>query len=236
MTRKSQKNQELDFVETASSLLGLHWQIECGAEPPDFKIAEGGSEFGLEVTQVFKGQGGKGGSELKKSESFNTKRVNNLRVQYEKVSSVQLRVKFLGNLNTPDIAKTVQLLIDQNFEGRDYGQNVEIKSIAGLKIVAHRAFGQNWSFINDGVGWVVPNGALQVQNAISAKVAQLKKCKLRVGQISKILVVADRLANSGKLLLDGGVRFDFLPFAEAYFLSYPDGPCVSLIGKNALED
>ncbi len=232
MTRKSQKNRELAFVETAKSLLGFNWEIELGAEPPDFNIAEGRNQFGLEVTQVFKGSIGRGGSEFKKTESFNAKKVNELRAQFQRASSLQMRVKFLGNLNTPRLSETVQIILGQNFENREYGQNVEITSIPGLKIVAHRAFVHDWSLINDAVGWVVPNGASEIQKAISATVEHLKVGDLGVGQISKILVVADRRTNSGKLLLDRNERFDFLPFVEAYFLSYPDGPCVALSGRN----
>ena len=53
------KDQERFYVEQAAERLKFSWEILEDREIPDFLISEKGCTFGLEVSEIFRGVGGK---------------------------------------------------------------------------------------------------------------------------------------------------------------------------------
>ena len=222
------KRHERFYVEEAVKLLNKVWDIE-EHERPDFIVTEGGRKFGLEVCQIFKGMKGRKGSQFRKSESENQQAIDALRHEYEWKEDLQLVVKFLGNMCDENMKKVVPKLLEMNLSNKpiQYQENftVEIEpwGPAPLKIDVTRAFRSWWYSIDDGVGWVDRNPIDSIDKAVQEKSENLTSYKQSCGlEDIRLLVVADRIKNSGKLELVEKPELNTRGFRFVYFFSYPE--------------
>jgi hypothetical protein len=228
MTRLGQKKRERFYAEEAARLLGKPWDFGEDREHPDFVVVDGTEKFGLEVTQVFIGAQSKHGSSLKAAETKMQRAVNELQREYESVENIPLVVKFVGNTEPDNLATVIPALLAEDFPSRAVGHGfvydttVAHPSRARLRVHVTKGFRPDWYSINDRVGFVdrSPHGIIAA--AIAKKMANLPQYKAAAGSDVRLLLVADRISNSGKLMLDQGTPFDFHGFSGVYLFSYPE--------------
>jgi hypothetical protein len=65
-----------------------------------------------------------------------------------------------------------------------------------------------------------------IANAIEKKSKELTRYKGAAGLDMRLLPVADRVLNSGKLLLEERTVFGFLGFQVVYFFPYPESAVI----------
>jgi hypothetical protein len=84
---------------------------------------------------------------------------------------------------------------------------------------AHRP---DWYSVNDRVGFVNRNPHGIIADAIMKNADELPRYKQIAGIDVRLLLVADRISNSGKLMLDKGAQFDLRGFNTVYLFPYPE--------------
>lgn len=226
MTRSPQKEGESFFVEEAAKLLGKEWRLGPDRENPDFIVTEGAEQFGLEVVDIFTGPQDDHGSHMKKAESDTQKAVNALRDEYETKDGTPLIVKFVGDMCDKNIAVVLPTLFAMNLSARSFGHQDTFEVDEGkakLNVYVTRALRAKWFSVNNRDGWVDRNPIDRIAKAIEDKAEKLqryKKCT-GLGDI-RLLLVANRIMNSGKLSLEECPAIDLRGFQVVYFLSYPE--------------
>lgn len=222
MTRASKKAQERFFAEEAAKRMGKVWIVGSDQEEPDFLVDEGETRFGLEVCEVFMGPQSLDGSVLKRAESITQQKVNSLRHEYEASSNIPLTVKLVGNVSAANLATVVPALLSKNLASKPICHQLVIDEGCGLRIHVTKALRPDWYSVNDRVGWVDRNPTKQISVAIEKKSKALMKYRENTGSDIRLLLVANRFHNSGKLTLEGGAAFDLHGFQCVYFFSFPE--------------
>ncbi len=233
MTRSPQKEGERFFVEKAADLLGKGWCLGPDRENPDFIVTEDAEQFGLEVVDIFTGPQDDHGSHMKKAESDTQKAVNALRDEYEAKDDTPLIVKFVGDMCDENVAATIPALDAMNLSAKPFGHQDTIEvdeGKANLSVYVTRALQANWFCVNDRAGWVDRNPIDRIAKAIEDKAEKLPRYKKCTGMDDiRLLVVANRIMDSGKLSLEECPALDFRGFQAVYFLSYPES--VTILGR-----
>lgn len=232
MTRRAQKDQERFFVEQAARSLGGNWSIVGDSEAPDFIIDSAGARFGLEVQDIFKGPQTSAGASLKRGESIRHQFIDSMRTEYERLSGCILDVKFVGRVGVENRAEVIRKLAEAGFAFVPVGQKLIIELSDGLRVHATKAFRPNWYSVNDRVGFVDRNPRQIIATAIEVKAKKLESYRAQAGPDIRLLLVANRIQNSGKLVLEDDARFKLHGFRVVYLYPYPD-PVLILQG---LED
>jgi hypothetical protein len=231
LTRPITKKRERYFVEEAARLLGKTWNLGEDREHPDFVVAENGYQFGLEVMQIFMGPQGQGGSTLKAKESRTQRVVNELQREYESFTNVPLIVKFVGNneaMGADNLATVVPALVAQDLPSKPtcyhfvHDTSVAHPARSRLRVHVTKALRPDWYSVNDRVGFVDRNPHQIIAAAIEKKAKELTRYKDTAGSDIRLLLVADRIHNSGKLLLEERAVFDFQGFQAVYLFPYPE--------------
>lgn len=219
MTREQRKKaHERIYVETAARLLGETWKIEDG-EGPDFHILADQLRFGLEVTQVHIDEDLEtSGSQVRAAEARNRNWLREIVRSVETSTGAILDVKFLGvrSDSAADFMRTS--LATAKFENMSIGERREWTSEEG-HLWATKAFRSQVCFIRDNVGWVSGDSAAYAM-AIARKASKLEGYRNKTGNV-RLLVVADRTANSGKIIFDVNDLPPSHGFDVIYLLSYP---------------
>lgn len=222
MTRQAQKDRERFFVEEASRLLGRNWLLGPNRERPDFIVTEGTHQFGLEVSEIFTGPQERSGSKMKKSESNTCKMIESFRRKYESAHDIPLTVKLVGTASASNLATVVASLIDRNLEEERIGHHYVFDTNDGLRVHVTKSFRREWYSVDDRVGFVDRSAINQIVDAVSSKAKELPRYQAAAGADVRLLVVADRFLNSGKLILEGRPHVDRRSFDTVYFFSYPE--------------
>ncbi len=224
MTNK--KERERLFVERAAELLGKRWCLDPDRESPDFIVTEGAQRFGLEVCEIFKGPQDESGSRDKRTESETQRAMNDLRHEYESKEGVPLWAKFVGDMNTENMAEVLPRLRAMNLSAKPVGHHdiIEVdEGEATLHVQVTRALWADWFSVNHRVGWVDRNPIERIAKAIGKKSKKLSCYRKCAGlKDIRLLVVANRIMNSGKLLPPERAALDVRGFQVVYFLSYPE--------------
>jgi len=228
------KAREAIHVEELAKLIKADWRIEPSADEratPDFIISDARGSFGLEHTQAFRDTPDRdAGSPLKSAEAKRHARVAAIAktLETEVGFSIKLMISSdrlcedgesfaLDKLSNQQINATI---LSTNLQQQQIGDALVTSSFEGIKIFARRCFRSQVELIQDRVGWVGwAEGA--VQAAIDSKSGKLAKYRAAGVKDIRLLVVCDRLYNSGKLSLTPNVTFDRRGFDRVYFLSYP---------------
>jgi hypothetical protein len=227
VTRLLQKRRERFFVEEAARALNKAWRVGPDRLHPDFLVTEGTHQFGLEVAEIFKGPLKKAGSAMKEMESNVQRSIELLRTEYEAASNIPLSVKFAGTLKAETKAKVIQALVAEEFGSKPLGHHAVIDVAKGLRVFATRAIRPDWLSVNDCVGWVNANPTTLIADLIQKKSKKLPKYLEAAGPDMRLLIVADRIHNSGKMVLEERPSLNLRGFRVVYFYSYPDSVTVS---------
>jgi len=158
------------------------------------------------------------GSRARAGESQRERWLSGLRQDYEKRVSVTLDLKFLGTPTDAAYSSIMAALIDEGFAEKPLAHRME-RAVYGGKVWATKALRPTWRFMKDSVGWVSRDAAI-LQNAIDKKAANLDEYRKACSDV-RLLVVANRLLNSGKLAIDDGAAPNLCGFDVVYFLSHP---------------
>ncbi|WP_169567939.1 hypothetical protein [Sneathiella limimaris] len=223
ITEHKKKKHEIFILEEAIRLLDVDWVFSpCVPPGPDFLIESGSSEFGLELTEVFKGYISGSGSEDKRRERTNQQIINRLKAEYHESSNVKLTVKLLGDIRSKNIEKLPRVLLDMKLEQYQKGQYFEFKLGPTLKVFVTVAYMDDWYLLNDRGGFVRMSPKPIIQDAINKKALKLKQYQRALGEDVRLLIYANRRNSSGKLDLKKACGFDLRGFREVYFFAYPD--------------
>jgi mRNA-degrading endonuclease RelE of RelBE toxin-antitoxin system len=226
VTRRAQKDRERFFVEQAARSLGGSWSIVGDSETPDFVVESGGAHFGLEVQDIFKGPQTSAGASIKRGESIRHQIIDSMRTEYERLTGCILDVKFVGRVSAGNRTEAIRKLVEAGFPSLQVGQKLIIELSDGLRVHATKAYRPNWFSVNDRVGFVDLNPGHIIRAAIVAKAKKLERYKAQAGSDIRLLLIANRIQNSGKLLLEGDARFRLHGFRVVYFYPYPDAVIV----------
>jgi len=225
MTRRYQKYTELAYAKKAGELFGEIWKVETTPDErdwPDLIVSTGKEKFGLEVREIYLDETEKG-SLKKVDESKNRKIIQELANSYYKSNSAPIKVDILGNLTDPEkILATIIKSVPQ----LSVSDQKEIEVEDGCRIYIDRIpdqFGEykNWNYISDKVGWVETIDKDIINKFITMKAAKLTKYKKNISDV-RLLLISDRLNNSGRAKLQDGLKFNKQGFTEVYYLSYPE--------------
>ncbi len=228
MTKPSKKRSERIFVEKAAELLGKNWCINGpDRERPDFIVTEGEQQFGLEICEIFKGGQNKAGSFRKEKEAETQRAVNAFQQKYEQHRNIPLIVKFVGDMCDENMAAVLPALFKMELLNKPPGHQEDIiqvdKGEAPLRVQVTRAYTANWFCVNDRVGFVDCNPIEPITEMIKKKSKKLPDYKRCSGfDDIRLLIVANRIMNSGKLSLPKRSALDLKGFHVVYFLSYPE--------------
>lgn len=226
MTQPFKKAGERFYVERAGELLGRTWILEPDRESPDFIVTENGQQFGLEVCEIFTGPKNKKGSRKKAKESDTQKAVNALRQKYEANTNIPLVVKLVGDMCAENMADVVPVLLAMGLSNKPYGHQTCVdvdKGHARLRVYVTRALQANWFSVNDQVGWVNTKPIDDIVREIEEKSKKLPAYKECAGLDDiRLLIVANRTMNSGKLILEEPPALNLRGFQFVYFFSYPE--------------
>jgi hypothetical protein len=233
MTRPTQKRRERFFVEQAARLLGKPWILEDDREHPDFIITEGEQRFGLEVCEIFIGPQDRAGSAMKRTESDLHRQLERLRREYEAIAPITLRVQIVGRLSPENMASIVPALVAEDLPSKPVGHHLVIDEGNGLRLHVTKALRPEWFSVNQRVGWVDRNPLPIVADAVSKKSNELERYRAAAGADIRLLLVADRIHKSGKLMLDGTAALDTQGFQVVYVLPYPEPVVVFVAQRDA---
>jgi len=228
VTRSLKKRRERFFVEEAARVLGKAWSLGPDREHPDFLVTEDAQQFGLEVAQIFNGPRRRAGSAMKEKESNVQRRVKVLRIEYEAASNIPLSVKFTGTLTAETMAKVVPALVAEDFASKPFGHHAVVDVANGLRVFATKAIRSDWFSVNDRVGWINSDPTPLISGLIDKKSEKLPKYIEAAGPDMRLLIVADRTYNSGKLMLEDCPSLNLRGFRAVYFFSYPESVTVSI--------
>jgi len=223
MTRPAQKRRERNFVEEAARTLGKIWRLgDEDREHPDFIITEDAQQVALEVREIFMGPQNRAGSSMKAAESRTQKIIDSLRRDFEATVDVPLTVKFVGPLNSESLAPVLPALLAENLAAKPLAHHTVLDSGLGLRVHVTKALRPNWYSVNDRVGFVDRNPQGIIARAIETKAQELSRYQQSIGLDVWLLLVADRIQNSGKILLEEQGAFDFCGFQKVYLFPYPE--------------
>jgi hypothetical protein len=221
MTRPLEKERERFFVERTAELLGKAWSLDPG-EHPDFIVTEPTQRFGLEVAQIFTGKQSRAGSEMKRGESDAQRAVDALRGDYEAITNIPLSVRLVGDMCSENMATVVPALVAMDLSTRPIGHHEVVEAGKGLRVHVTRAFNADWFSVDHRVGWVDRYAIKHIADRIKEKAEKLPLYIKTAGPDIRLLIVADRIHNSGKLMLGQPAALDMRGFQGMYFLSYPE--------------
>lgn len=226
MVQQLKKNRERFFAESVASLLHKSWDLGADREGPDFLVTEGKQQFRLEVCEVFTGPKSQDGSTTKKTESKTARAIDALRREYEAITNIPLRVKLVGDACAEILALVVPALVAGNFASKPIAHQVVITLNtglrAGLRVYVTKALRPDWFSVNDRVGWVDHDPMPRITAAVMEKSKKLPQYQQAAGWDVRLLVVADRINNSGKLTLKERAHLNLQGFRTVYFFSYPE--------------
>jgi hypothetical protein len=223
MTRPLQKQRERFLVHEVGTLLGKAWDLGPDREHPDFIVTEGDDRFGLEVCEIFTGAQGATGAAMKAKESNTQRVVNDLRRRYEAITYIPLIVKFVGNICHENVAAVVPALLACDLSSKPIGCREVLDLGPALRMHVTKGFRSDWYSVNDRVGCVDRDVVPRISDAIAKKSLMLSCYSQKADTTDiRLLIVADRIHNSGKLLLDEVCILNLRGFRAVYFYSRPD--------------
>ncbi len=225
VTTKYQKNTEKNYAENTGELLGELWKVESAPDEenwPDLLVSIGKEKFGLEVREIYLDEHKKV-SIKNAAESKNRNIIQELASLYYKRSSTPILVNIWGDLHHPE--KILSTIINSVPQLSESGQKkIDIRD--GCTIFIDRLPDQmgkytEWNYISDRVGCVQKISKGTINKFITMKAKKLSKYKKNISDV-RLLLVSNRLYNSGRSKFLDGLKFGKQGFTEVYYLSYPE--------------
>lgn len=228
MTRNSQKQEEKYFAGVAAKLLNKSWRIKEAPDErewPDLIVTEGDASFGLEVRNVYLDEGSSG-SKKKQDEVYRSNLISNLAKKYYSMNGVPVSLKINGELSKELFTDMVNCinrvskdLDDFEVRKQKIGEGKTIIYIT--KVLDELGEYDKWQYVGDSVGWVSEITDDHILELINSKNKNFDNYTKNISDV-RLLLVANRLKNSGRAVFAQGVRLGPLGFSGAYLLSYPD--------------
>jgi len=224
MTTKHKKSIEMFYAKKTGELLGESWEVEPSPNEvswPDLIVTTELGKFGLEVREIYPDES-INGSTKKANEKNNLNSIKNLADAYYKTSRSSINVKISGDIGHHDrllnaIIKEVPKLSE--FEKK------RIEPYNDCIIYIRRLPNQigeykKWEYMSDRVGFVSSIDKESIGRSISEKAKNLPKYAENISDV-RLLLVSNRIFNSGKARLNEDVTCDSHGFNTIYYLSYP---------------
>lgn len=217
------KVQERIFAETAATLLAADWMLQDIPEPLDFEVRTATESFGLEVRQIFVDVEADFGSAMKMSEMNSIRALSSLAEKYYESGGSPISAQFLGIISPFNSDAVLKCMIE--FAPKYPGDRVKLQApqvkIFMNALPGHCVRYSHWKFVKDTVGWLKKVSGSDLQAAIDKKALNLAAYKQKYEHI-ELLLVADRVFNSGKLIPDDPHPLINPGFRNIYFMSYPE--------------
>lgn len=224
MTTKHQKCNEIIYAEKTGELLDELWEVEASPDEaswPDLIVTTELGKFGLEVRELYLDESNKG-SAKKAIENNNMKNINNLANAYYKTTRSSIKADFSGDIGHHD--QLLNTLIKGVEQLSEFEQK-RLEPYNGCVIYIQRLPDQlgeykRWDYVSDKVGWVSKIDQKVIVMAIAEKAKNLSKYAKKISDI-RLLLVSDRIFNSGKAHIAHDIICDACGFNKVYYLSYP---------------
>lgn len=225
MTTKHQKDDEKIYAEKTSELLHESWKVEPSPGEvgwPDLIVTTESERFGLEVREIYLDESSRG-STKKANEQNNLQKINKLAKDYYKKTRSSIMVDFLGDIRHHNqLLNTIISEVGQLSES----EQKRIEPYRGceiyiLRLPDHLGEYKRWNYISDKVGWVRNIDKDFIERFIVEKAKKLSKYKEKISDV-RLLLVSNRIFNSGKARLANDMICDPHGFNKVYYLSYPE--------------
>ena len=129
-------------------------------------------------------------------------------------------------MSTENLALVVPALVALDFASKETGYRDVVDTGTGLRIHVTKALRGDWITTNDRAGFVDRNPMSKITDAIREKSEELARYHEAAGPDIRLLLVADHIRNSGKLMLAGAGQVDTRGFRAVYFFSFPESVTV----------
>jgi hypothetical protein len=228
---RSKKNLETLYLERFLELKGWRCSI-IARESPDFLLKGEEGTVGLEVTRLFKDTD-EGGSALKEAEVRRSRFLLNLARSYYLANGRPLLLKAILQKVPADqlipvlVARLKSERPDVTWKRAEVNVSERGRPVAKffLTSIPDELIGYDkWLSIGDAVGWMHTATPESLTTRILEKASRLPEYKKAVDQVV-LLIVADRIKNSGKIHFQSDEKLDSAGFSEVHFLSFPDETC-----------
>lgn len=225
MTTEHQKSLEMIYAKKTGELLGETWNVEPSPDEvswPDLIVTTEAEKFGLEVREIYLDESSKG-STKKAKEKNNLKNIKKLADAYYNANRISIKADLLGNIGQQNqlldaITRVVPRLSE--FEQK------RIEPYSGCVVYIRRLPDQlgeykRWNYVSDKVGWVSNMDKDVIDRAIDGKAVKLPKYATKISDI-RLLLVSDRIFNSGNVYVEDDFTCETRGFNSVYFLLYPE--------------
>ncbi len=227
MTRERQKDTEIIYAKNLSKYMGYDWIINVPSnedEWPDLLIKTSNDEFGLEVRDMYVDESRKGSVE-KRDESFRNNLLKELAEKYYAKKDVPIRLEIEGPFHKEYIEKILEYLIlteFQEWETTEHVISIEDKNTTLFVERLSSTFGtySRWECTDDEIGWVEIINEDRIEKIVKEKSMNIDKYKKNINKVS-LLIVANRIYNSGKLLLEKSRKINTHGFDRVFFYMHP---------------
>lgn len=227
MTREIQKQTEILYAENLSKDMGYDWIVEVPPNEddwPDLLIKTAHDKFGLEVRDMYVDESRKGSIE-KRDESFRRDLLSELSVKYYAEKNVPILLNIRGPFNKDSVDKILEYLLTTEFqEWITIEHDIIINSKKTTLFIERlpSSFGDYsyWKCMDDSFGWVERITEDKIEMIIKEKSLNIDKYKKNVSNVS-LLIVSNRIYNSGKLLLEKSRKVNTYGFGKVFFYMHP---------------
>ena len=223
MTRERQKQYEILYAESLVKDMGYGWTVEVPPNEddwPDLLIKTSNDIFGLEVRDIYVDENRRGSIE-KRDESFRQKLLSDLAVKYYAKKKDPILLNIRGPLDKDSVDKVLDYLLSTDLqEGRRIMHDIIIKG-KKTRLFLERLPGSfvnysRWVYMDDNIGWVQRIKDEDIENIVKEKGANISKYKKNVKNVS-LLIVSNRIKNSGKLHLEKSRNINTYGFKNVFF-------------------
>ncbi|MFO0774066.1 MAG: hypothetical protein U0172_05305 [Nitrospiraceae bacterium] len=217
------KSVERMHAECAVKLLGKDWRLAEIEEPVDFEVHTSGASFGLEVTQVFVDGARNPSSSVKREESLNAKAIKKLADGYYGKGGRRVLARFGGPLQRIVADDLIAAMLNRQPSCENEQVSFSVGAVKVYLTALPEAVGddRHWLCVSDRVGWVREATQRDLQPAVDRKAGKMESYRKKFQDVV-LLLVADRIFNSGRLQVGEGLSVKNPGFKAIYFLSYPE--------------
>lgn len=225
MTTPLQKQLEIVYATKAGELLNDSWQVEAAPDEanwPDLIVRVASGIFGLEVREIYLDET-KGGSAKKARETYNRELITDLARTYYECSSIPIKVDVLGKIGQQESFSRV---LSDEASHLSVFDKVRLEPYYGCVAYVTRLPEQfqnyrRWTYIDDQVGWIASIDKSPLERVIVQKAKKLVKYSSQISDV-RLLIVSNRIYNSGKASLTSEMLCNANGFTFVYYLSYPE--------------
>lgn len=228
MTREKQKQSEALYAANLSKDMSYGWIVDVPFNEddwPDLMITTSSNDkFGLEVRDMYVDDSSKGSIE-KGNESFRHKLLKKLSVEYYAKRGVPILLDIRGPFYNESVGKILDYLLSVKLQEWVHTEHDIIIHNKKTRLFIERLpsdFGQYcyWKCMDDNIGWVERITEDKIEKIVKEKSIHIDKYRKNVSNVS-LLIVANRIYNSGKMLLEKSREINTCGFDKVYFYMHP---------------